>query len=192
MKVNIPNSELQALTAGQSYKYPKYTTQLINLDNQNAQGTRPRIVGQMTELIQEFEGNLFDEWEAWYKNQHPDAIEQATDRIYPMLMQLKEAIQKVDRELVKKWVEELVLVKTFTGLKFQEPILKKISALKGASYRLSSAKEEAKGIDGYIDDTAVSIKPHTYRSMQGLSEQIAASMIYYTKKKDRLEIEFDF
>lgn len=192
MKINILNSELQVLSAGQAYKYPKYTTQLINLANQNAQGTRPKIVGQMTELINEFDGKLFEEWETWYKEQYPDAVERAADRIYPMLMQLKEAIQQVDRELVKKWVEELVLVKTFTGLKFQEPILKKISDLKEVPYRFSTTEEEAKGIDGYIGDTPVSIKPHTYRAMQGLSEQIAVSMIYYTKKKDRLEIEFDF
>jgi hypothetical protein len=192
MKVTIPNSELQVLSAGQTYQYPKYTTQLINLANQNAQGTRPRVVGQMTELINEFDGKLFEEWEMWYKDQYPDAIERATDRIYPMLMQLKEAIQQVDRDLVKKWVEELILVKTFTGLKFQEPILKKVAELKNSPYRFSSTKEEAKGIDGYIGDTPVSIKPHTYQSMQGLSEQIAVVMIYYTKTRDSLVIEFDF
>ena len=127
MKITIPNAELQSIAAGQPYRYPKYTTQLINLANQNAQGTRPRIVGQMTELINEFEGKLFEEWEAWYMDRFPEAIEQATDRIYPMLLQLQTAIQQVDRELARKWVEELVLVKTFTGLKVQEPILKKIA-----------------------------------------------------------------
>lgn len=192
MKITIPNAELQSIAAGQPYQYPKYTTQLINLANQNAQGTRPRIVGQMTELINEFEGKLFEEWESWYMDRYPEAIEQATDRIYPMLLQLQAAIQQVDRALVRKWVEELVLVKTFTGLKVQEPILKKIAELTGSPYRFSSTQEEAKGIDGYIGDTAVSVKPHTYQSMQGLSERIDAALIYYTKTKDGLIVEYDF
>lgn len=192
MKITIPNAELQSLTVGRPYQYPKYTTQLINLANQNAQGTRPRVVGQMTELINAFDGDLFEEWEAWYTERYPDAIERATDRIFPMLMQLKDAIEQVDRAMVRKWVEELVLVKTFMGLKVQKPILKKIAGLKGIPYRFSSTEEEAKGIDGFIGDTAVSIKPHTYRSMQGLSERIDAALIYYTKTKEGLVIEYDF
>ena len=109
-----------------------------------------------------------------------------------MLLQLQAAIQQVDRDLVRKWVEELVLVKTFTGLKVQEPILKKIAELTGSPYRFSNTTEEDKGIDGYVGDRAVSIKPHTYQSMQGLSERIEATLIYYTKTKDGLTIEYDF
>jgi hypothetical protein len=40
--------------------------QLLNLANQNAQGTRPKIVGQMSELIEQFGGKSLDEWERWY------------------------------------------------------------------------------------------------------------------------------
>lgn len=31
--------------------FPQYTSQLINWANQNAQGTRPKVVGQMSELF---------------------------------------------------------------------------------------------------------------------------------------------
>lgn len=191
MKLRIPNAELQMLTAGQAGRYPRYTTQLMNLANQNAQGTRPPIVGQMTELIAAFEGDTFEEWEIWYAERYPDAVEQATDRIVGMMDQLRDAIQQIDRELIRQWVEELILVKTFIGLRFQEPILKKMAGLTDESYRLSTTEEEAKGIDGYVGDRPVSIKPHTYRAMQGLSERIDATIVYYTKQKDGLLIEYD-
>ena len=55
MKLKIPNSEVQELLSGKTYSYPKYATQIMNLANQNAQGTRAKIVGQMSDLIQEFE-----------------------------------------------------------------------------------------------------------------------------------------
>ena len=47
-------------------EFPKYTTQIINIANQNAQGTRPSVVGQMSELIQEFSGKSIAEWKKWY------------------------------------------------------------------------------------------------------------------------------
>jgi len=37
---------------GKERSFPKYTTQIINIANQNAQGTRPKVVGQMSELIE--------------------------------------------------------------------------------------------------------------------------------------------
>ena len=44
----------------------------INLANQYAQGTRPKIVGQLSELIQEF----------YYLQKKPDAIKNATEKFY--------------------------------------------------------------------------------------------------------------
>jgi type-2 restriction enzyme mjaI len=125
MKLKIPNSEVQELLSGKTYNYPIYTTQIMNLANLIAQGTRPKIVGQMSDLIQEFEGTELSEWEKWYLKSHPDAIDNATEKVYAMVTLFKDAILKIDKDIVRKWVEELVIVKTFSGLKFQEAILKK-------------------------------------------------------------------
>ena len=191
MKVKIPNNEVQEILAGESIDFPKYTTQIANLANQNAQGTRPRIVGQMSDLIQEFDGKTLQEWKSWYIKRMPDAIDNATNKIYPMIENLKEAITKIDRNLVRRWVEDLTINKTFTGLRFQGAILAKVSEIKGRSYRLASPLEESKGIDGYIGDEAVSIKPITYKMKTSLSEKIDVPIIYYDKKKDGISIEFD-
>lgn len=51
MKFTIKNKELIALNGTNVPNFPKYTSQLINLANQNAQGTHPIIVCQMTELF---------------------------------------------------------------------------------------------------------------------------------------------
>ena len=61
MKIKIPNAEVQNLLSGKKIVYPKYVTQIINLANQNAQGTRAKVVGQMSELIQEFEGTALED-----------------------------------------------------------------------------------------------------------------------------------
>ena len=191
MKLKIPNSEVQELLSGKTYSYPKYATQIMNLANQNAQGTRAKIVGQMSDLIQEFDGTALSEWEKWYLESHPDAIDNATEKVYAMVTFFKEAILKIDKETVRKWIEELVVVKTFSGLKFQEAILKKISLYLKKPYRLAKPEEESKGIDGFIGDKPISIKPMTYKTKMGLNEFINVPIVFYDKKKSEIVIEFD-
>ena len=101
-KIKIKNVELTQDLVGSSVEFPKYTTQLINLANSNAQGTRPRVVGQMTELIQEFGGKKYDYWVSWYQQQMPNAINNATDKIYSMIQNLQAAITLIDRDMVEK------------------------------------------------------------------------------------------
>ena len=140
-------------------------------------------------LIQEFPGQTFEEWVIWYQEQYPDAIDNATDRIIAMIENLKTALPKIDRAMVRSWVEDLVLVKTFAGLKFQEAILKKLSEIKGCDYRLAEPHEESQGIDGFVGEEAYSIKPSTYEAIPTLAESIDVKMIFYEKKKDGIVFE---
>ena len=188
----LRNAEIVDLVVGRVAEFPKYTTQIMNLANQNAQGTRPRIVGQMTDLFSEFSGTNFEEWRDWYHQKKPGAIDDATNRVYSMLQHLREAIQLIDKQMVREWVEDLVIVKTFVGLCFQEALIARVAEMKGCAYRLADAEEESQGIDGYIGDTPISVKPATYATKDMLSETIDARMIVYDKKKDGVSFTFDF
>lgn len=190
MKVKISNEEIKRYLDIESAEFPTYTTQLLNLANQNAQGTRPKIVGQMSELIQHFSGKTLAEWERWYIEQKPDAIRNATERILQMIKNLKNAIDKIDREMVEDWVRDLVVVKTFMGLRFQEAILKRGAEIIGADFSLSDFEEESKGIDGYIGNIPVSVKPDTYKVKAALQEDIAVKIIYYKKIKNGIEVDY--
>ncbi len=190
MKVKISNEDIRRYLDIETPEFPKYTTQLINLANQNAQGTRPKVVGQMSELIQHFTGRTPDEWEQWYIKEKPEAIKNATEKIIQMVGNLKLAMEKIDREMVEKWVRDLVIVKTFMGLRFHEAILKKAAEIKGVNFRLSEQTEESKGIDGYIGETPVSIKPHTYKVKAALQENISVKTIYYEKVKDGIRVDY--
>jgi MjaI restriction endonuclease len=192
MKIRIPNAEVQHLLTEKEITFPKYTTQLMNLANSNAQGTRPKIVGQMSDLIQEFEGKTFEDWAVWYQERYPNAIEKATDKVFEMVESFKKSIELIDKKLISEWVEDLVLNKTFAGLNFQEAILKKVAESKKTTYKFSTKEEESNGIDGYIDTLPVSIKPSTYKTQNHLLENISVNMIFYNKKKDGFIIEFDF
>lgn len=100
-KLKISNDEIKELLGATSFEFPKYATQLINLANQNAQGTRPAVVGQISELIQEFSGKSIAEWEEWYLKTHPNAIQKATEKIAEMLDNFREVMDRIDRQLIE-------------------------------------------------------------------------------------------
>ena len=164
-----------------SYDFPKYTTQIINQASMNMQATRPKVVGQMSDLIQECPTKSYEGWKEWYLNKYPDAIDKATDKAYEGVVNLRNAIGEIDRDMVKAWVSDLVLTKTAEGLIFQETILEYVADIENTSYRLAKPDEESKGIDGYIGDKPVQIKSITYASKQALQENIPVDIIYYDK-----------
>ncbi|MHA1686727.1 MAG: MjaI family restriction endonuclease [Candidatus Heimdallarchaeaceae archaeon] len=188
--IKISYDEITKVLVGEQLEFPKYTRQLINLANQNAQATRPKVVGQMSELIKLFPGKGYEEWVLWYSKRYPKAIEKATEKIFSMIEQLKKAINLITYEMIKKWVSDLVLTKTFVGFKFQKAILHAIANIKGTNYRLATPDEESKGIDGYIGKMPISIKPITYKFMKSLSEEINVKIVYYEKKKKGIEVDY--
>lgn len=195
MKYILKNETIRAYNENVSYSFPKYTSQLINWANQNAQGTRPVVVGQMSELFPEFmasgEKITIENWRKWYTKRYPETFEIATKKIYAQVQNLQRAIPQIDEEMVRKWVEDLIIFKTFNGLYIQKAILASLAERKRTSYRLANPDEESVGIDGYVGTTAYSIKPDTYKTMERLSEVISVKMIYYKKTKYGLSLDIE-
>ena len=190
-KIKIQNNEVEKLSNASQYDFPKYATQFINLINSNAQGTRPNVVGQMSELIQEFDGHTLDEWIKWYTERNPNAVANATERIYATYEKMRDAFNAIDKQMIENWVEDLVYTKTFCGLKFQGAIIAAIAKELGKTWRLADIEEESKGIDGYIGDQPIQIKSDTYKLESRLSETIDVPIVYYTKKKDGILINYN-
>ncbi|MCD8331152.1 MAG: MjaI family restriction endonuclease [Oscillospiraceae bacterium] len=195
MKYTINNTQIEQYNNSKPHAFPKYTSQLINCANQNARGTRPTVVGQLSELFPEFlnsdEEKSVDGWRRWYTRQYPDAIEKATDKICNQIENLRNALPLIDRDMIKAWVEDLTINKTFNGLYVQKAILASLARERGETYCLASPAEEAKGIDGFVGDVPYSIKPETYKTMGRLPEVIDVKMIYYVKTKTGLKYQVE-
>ena len=190
-KIKMKNSEVELLSNASQYEFPKYATQIINLLNSNAQGTRPAVVGQMSELIQEFDGKSLEEWVQWYNERQPDAVNNATEKIFNMYQLMSQAFNAITREMVEEWVKDLVYTKTYCGLKFQSAIIAFLAAKVGKTWRLANVEEEAHGIDGFIGEQPLQIKSITYKLEARLSENIEVPIVYYDKKKDGISIEYN-
>jgi hypothetical protein len=79
--------------------------------------------------------------------------------------------------MVRKWVTDLVINKTFAGMKFQGAILRHLASLRGKAWKLATPEEEAQGIDGFIGG--------------GPFSKIAVEMVYYEKAKDGIEVTIE-
>lgn len=193
MNYLLKYDDIKAYNESEAYTFPKYTTQLINLANQNAQGTRPAAVGRMSELFPEFmssgEEMTIENWRSWYTAKYPDVLKTAVDRVYAQVQNLKGAVSQINRKMVENWVNDLVINKTFNGMYIQKAILSSLAERKDTNYRLASPEEESAGIDGYVGDVPYSIKPDTYKTMRNLPEKINVGMVYYTKTKAGFKIE---
>ena len=156
MKFVIKKEELSVLNGIETPEFPKYTSQLINWANQNAQGTRPRVVGQLSDLFPEYEQECdavsIDGWREWYLKHYPDAIKTATDKIFSQVENLKVAIQLIDKAMVEKWVNDLVISKTYKPLYvFVHHIVELVVGLENPGengMHLANQEHQAKGQQG--------------------------------------------
>ena len=143
-----------------------YIGSVINLANSFSQATRPKNVGQLSEMIQIFRDSdcdhTIDGWEQFYDEKIGKCkIADASDKIWDYVQRIKGNLNSLTQEDVHEWTKELIISKTFSGLQLQLDILEMVSD--NGNYRLANSEEEAKGIDGFVDGEPVSIKPYTYK-----------------------------
>ena len=183
MKITIPPEALPDQPAGDRSPYKPYETVLLNPANMFSRATRPEHVGEMTKLIRRCPCDDYEGWCEWYLELHPSAIDEATCRIVSKLEQFRNVISELDSSTVRRWVTELILEKTYVGLHTERAILTEAAKRLGKPYRASSAGDESKGIDGYIGDQPVSVKPTSYKNDQSRLEKIEAPIIWYETEK---------
>lgn len=173
------------------FKPKKYQSYILNEIVRNSKANYPNIVGQVSELVPQNTGKTQKEWEDWYFERYPDAIETATDKAYDMLLKHKEAMNAIDRDVVKNYISDLVLVKSRKGLITQEMVLDYLSKKYNTTYRLATPEEESQGIDGFIGEKPIQVKPDTYLNKPRLQEEFPCDVVFYKDTKTYLYIYFE-
>lgn len=143
----------------------------------------------MSELIQQFrdecDSHEIDDWEKFYDGE--DKIAAAATKNWELILAIKENFSELTKEDVYAWTKDLIINKTHSGLQIQLDVLKLCADDK--PYRLANKEEESKGIDGFIAEEPVSIKPNTYKkTINAGKESIPYRIIYYTNGKKGLKI----
>ena len=174
---------------------PKYTTYLLNPAINLSQSNRPEVVGQMSEIIDDFRtkhpDGTFEDWIEFYFEKYDGErrLKEATERAVPMVEKMKEAFDQVDKDMTHNYLRDLVLFKTYEGFDIQETILRKLRDMYDAEIERATPDDESRGIDGYVGEQPVSIKPETYPD--NLREEIDAPIVYYDENKTNKAMTVD-
>lgn len=186
----IPMSEVFDDSDIETFEFPKYTTQVMNLANQNAWWTRPAVVWQLSELIHEIPENTVAWRKNWYLKHMWDKIDIATNKVWEMVQSMKMAYSLINKEMVRNWVYDLIINKTAYWLMFQEYILQFLGKKYKLQSRSATPEEESKNIDWYIWKIPVQIKSDTYKSKKSsVQEKIEVPIIYYKETDKFLSID---
>ena len=179
---------------------PKFKTHMrpfFNYLNKSVQGTIPKVVGELSVIFPEYlrqtKAPSIAGWKEWYSKKYPGKIDQSIEKIQHFLDEYfkKEILPTITKEIIGEWVEDLVITKTYQGLLYQKFILEKIANNKKANWKSSTPEEESRGIDGYIGDEPVSIKPISYKMKPELMEKIEVPIIFYEIKNNKIIITSD-
>ena len=169
--------------------FPKYLYSLINKINDITKATGTKKIGHLHVYYGQKKFRSVNEWREWYNKKHPKAIKEAVDIIYNAM---REGMGGTPRRNLKKYIkifiEDLVYNKTFTGLKFQEAIIKKIAEIKNKEFRIGTAKEDSSGIDAHIGCIPISIKPETCN----VKKKAGTKRMDYTINEKELTLSFTF
>lgn len=174
-------------------EFPKYTRGIINLANKDSGGTKPAVVGKMSEMFDPDEFDDYEEWHEWYIKNHGESIEVATEKIMEMIERYRKAIKEIDEDMVEEWVRELVIEKTAEGLMIETMILRYLSDQHDVEYYQSSSSEESRGIDGYLGNQPISVKPKSYDTKGSTKgrEDIDAPIVKYHDTDNYVYLYYD-
>ena len=143
-------------------EWPKYSTQLLNLAGQNSQCFAAKRVGSMKELWLEFVAtevpDTLENWEAFYVDRMgTDVLDEATVRLYGMVSKM--GLSNIDEKMCADYVREVVYNKTHFGYGGEAMAIAVTAEYFDLPYRFSNAEEESQGIDGWIGEYPVQVKP---------------------------------
>jgi|LSQX01.2.fsa_nt_gb hypothetical protein len=189
--ITIDQNTVCELLGVEPASFPTYVGPLLNLANRFSRATRPPVVGQMTDLIKEANPDTFEEWKCWYLERWPGAIDDAADRMMEKLERFKEVLAALDEDTVYEWLYDLIVVKTYQGLQVQDIVIQKVAEQLQKPWRCSTSNDEARGIDGFIGETPVSVKPSTITLTPNIKDKLPDCIIIYTKTSAGLRVTFD-
>lgn len=195
-EIVISEDERERLETGREFQFPKYALTILNAAMNTAGANKAHTVGQTSEIRKEFRqeypDGTYEDWVEFYNREYngEKRIDEAIEKTSQMLQNFKEVIDEIDEEMVRDYIHEFIYYKTPQGFDDEHVIFEKLAEVYDREYRSSTAKEEPQGIDGYLDDQPVSIKPESFKR-KGNPDEINAPIVYYKdfKSTDKLVLD---
>lgn len=189
--LKLTQRHFESVTKRNRCDFPLYSKPILNIATQNSQATKVKLVGSMKDQWTQFMatgGRSVEEWETWYMaNGGADKIKKATDKLYEMLNKMPLDHAVFTRELAELYILDLVINKTHYGMSGEYHSVLAVARHFGADYRFSTPEEETQGIDAWLGDCPVQVKPHDSVKMHHVyngADVEKTLVVTYEAKKD--------
>lgn len=192
--IKLTANDFKGLVKRERCTFPKNTKPILNIATQNAQCTRPAYVGSMKEYFTEFLNSDFgksvEDWENFYKTEKDGVakIKAAVDRLHNYLNKMPLDHEVFTRKIAEDYILDLVINKTHYGMSGEYYAVLATAKYFDLPYRFSTAEEETQGIDAWIGDFPVQIKPHdsvAKHHVRNGADVDKTLVVTYEAKKDR-------
>jgi hypothetical protein len=195
--LTLTAKHFQSLTKRNSdFDFPKYSKPVLNIATQNSKATQVKTVGSMKELFTEFlatkqtAGHSVEAWQEFYFTQHKGQAKIATaaDKLWDMLSKMPLDKTVFTKAVAEAYITDLVINKTHYGMSGEYHSVLAVAKYFDLEHRWSTAEEETQGIDAWIGDYPVQVKPadsvkkHHVRNHADTDKTL---VITYESKKDR-------
>lgn len=187
--LEITSGEVDALNTIPLRRFDTYVPSLLNKINAWAKATNKENVGHLNELIIIHGNSGYAKWRRYYLKSHKKKLDRAVTLIAQKLKNVKKALNSIDENTMTAYVEDLVLAKTYRGFRIQQLIFKEIKKQYHVRFKPATTKDESKGIDGYLNDEPVSVKPVSYKKQTQLQESHDIPIVYYKFTAQHIEVD---
>lgn len=186
--------------------YPKYLKPILNLIINISQINHKKNIGNIVQMFEdavlENDGLLSrNEWKIYLKKNHApfkdENIELSVDKCNSLLLQIYCMIGEIlhngqSKDFIRDYINNLYFDGSYDGLSIQMQI---INHLKEYNYKVTQATslEESQGIDVWIDNIPVQIKPKSYKFKDGqCNVKNTVFTIFYEKNINGFTLDCDF
>lgn len=143
-------------------EWPKYSTQILNIAAQNCKAFDVKRLGSAKETWLSMRSakipGTFENWVAFYNATPLSAnIPAQAQKLFDMIQKMQ--IGGITQEMCEDYIKEVIYNKTHMGMAGEEMAVQAVGAHFELPVRFSNAEEEAQGIDGWIGDYPVQVKP---------------------------------
>lgn len=194
--ISIDADERKQLTTGDKKKAPKYTFYAMNNAVKYSSANRKPLVGDISEIYEEFEekhpNGDFDDWKNYYYNYYDgrERLDEATEEAYDMFLTIRAAIDQIDQEDVREFVEGLVLNGTYSNRNGRDAVIEKVVESISECGRLNPG-EGPDGCDLRLGNRFVSIQLEEIREESVFENRDDVVVFYFSENEGDNGLQID-
>lgn len=131
-RLTVTPDERKRFTTGENPSPPKYTYYALNNAVSYSKANHRPTVGDLNDIYNDFRKESpdgdFEDFRNYYFREHNGRrrIEEATEKAYSKFLIIREAIEQIDRDDMREFIEGIVLHGTYSGQSAREAVVEKV------------------------------------------------------------------